>query len=392
MVPALILAGCQKPQERARHALEKEGISFTTASYLKTVSEGNLKRTKLFLQAGMAVDAADAQGETALMHASAAGQKVVAEYLLKAKADPTSQDKQGRNALVYAIENGRIELASLLAATGATLNQADKKGRTPLSAAMDHSSPVFVKSLIDAGARPGPDGAQGQRFIVWAVASGNLELTRTLLQRGENPNETVRIPARATFIKTAGGDESLEYYLRREEGVTLLMIASAQGNLEMVELLLKMGANRRLETKGHETSAVYLAAVGKHAQVVQLLFGKSIRPEDQHFRVEISLSKQRATVFKDGQVWLKSPVSTGRKGFATPPGLYVVTDKYEDWVSTLYDAEMPFFMRLNCGMIGLHAGELPGYPASHGCIRMPYDKAKEIYDNIDPGTLVSIGN
>jgi len=64
------------------------------------------------------------------------------------------------------------------------------------------------------------------------------------------------------------------------------------------------------------------------------------------------------------------PVSTGRQGFRTPTGSYVVTDKHRKWRSTLYPAEMPYFMRLSCGDIGFHQGNLPGYPASHRCIRM----------------------
>jgi len=85
-------------------------------------------------------------------------------------------------------------------------------------------------------------------------------------------------------------------------------------------------------------------------------------------------------------------VSTGRKGFSTPPGEYVVTDKHRKWRSTLYPADMPFFMRLSCGEIGFHQGSLPGYPASHGCIRMPERMAEIFFANVSHGTPVRVVN
>jgi lipoprotein-anchoring transpeptidase ErfK/SrfK len=68
-----------------------------------------------------------------------------------------------------------------------------------------------------------------------------------------------------------------------------------------------------------------------------------------------------------------------------------VTHKYRHWKSTLYeDAPMPYFMRLSCRDFGLHAGVLPGYPASHGCIRLPEAKAAAFFAKVDVGTLVEI--
>lgn len=67
-----------------------------------------------------------------------------------------------------------------------------------------------------------------------------------------------------------------------------------------------------------------------------------------------------------------------------------MTNKYKMWKSSLYHAKMPYFLRLSCGDFGLHAGNLPGYPASHGCIRLPADKAQELFTLIPEGTLVEI--
>jgi lipoprotein-anchoring transpeptidase ErfK/SrfK len=107
-------------------------------------------------------------------------------------------------------------------------------------------------------------------------------------------------------------------------------------------------------------------------------------------RVHISIARQEAVLYKDGAVAMVSPVSTGMSGFATPTGEFVVTDKDRMHVSTIYHAEMPYFLRMSCRDFGMHAGVVPGYPASHGCIRLPYDEAVRFFRVVDVGTLVSI--
>ena len=86
----------------------------------------------------------------------------------------------------------------------------------------------------------------------------------------------------------------------------------------------------------------------------------------------VSLGDQRVTVYDaDGKI-LQAPVSTGRSGYETPAGIYSVIQKKREHYSNLYyDAAMPFMQRITWSGIALHAGALPGYPASHGCIRMP---------------------
>ncbi len=64
--------------------------------------------------------------------------------------------------------------------------------------------------------------------------------------------------------------------------------------------------------------------------------------------------------------------------------------KHRQWKSTLYHAPMPLYLRLSCRDFGLHAGELPGYPASHGCIRMKKKDAEEFFSRVPVGTLVVI--
>ena len=133
--------------------------------------------------------------------------------------------------------------------------------------------------------------------------------------------------------------------------------------------------------------------------------------------IVVDLVDQHAYLSKGGQAVLIAPVSTGREGYDTPAGNYQVIQKDIDHRSSIYGAyvrdgmivqenvdvrkdvrppaatfvgaSMPYFLRI-IGGVGLHAGYLPGYPASHGCIRMPESKAKRFFEAANVGTPVTI--
>jgi hypothetical protein len=136
-------------------------------------------------------------------------------------------------------------------------------------------------------------------------------------------------------------------------------------------------------------------------------------------RIRIRLGEQKAFFYKGDQLVGVSILSTGREGFNTPPGSYKIQQKDRDHVSSRYGdyvdastgavlmkdvdrqkdpmprggkydgAKMPFFMRVHGG-VGMHEGFLPGYPASHGCIRMPGFMAETFFRNVEVGTPVTI--
>jgi lipoprotein-anchoring transpeptidase ErfK/SrfK len=108
-------------------------------------------------------------------------------------------------------------------------------------------------------------------------------------------------------------------------------------------------------------------------------------------RIIVSLADQRLYAYHDHQLLTWSNVSSGRTGHETPTGAFCVSEKDADHHSSLYDdASMPFFMRLTDSGVGLHAGWLPGFPASHGCVRLPFGMARELFQRVDPGTPVEI--
>jgi lipoprotein-anchoring transpeptidase ErfK/SrfK len=137
-----------------------------------------------------------------------------------------------------------------------------------------------------------------------------------------------------------------------------------------------------------------------------------------HYSIEIDLTHQRAYLLKDGQMFAQSSISSGRPGHLTPVGNFEVIQKDLNHFSNLYgkivekdsgrlvkagaDAAMPipkgcefqpapmkWFMRFD-GAAGMHAGILPGYAASHGCVRMPPSKAELFFGLVDVGTPVHV--
>lgn len=135
-------------------------------------------------------------------------------------------------------------------------------------------------------------------------------------------------------------------------------------------------------------------------------------------RIRIALGEQKAFFYKGDELVGISTISTGREGFGTPIGKYKIIQKDKDHKSNLYGdyvdasgnvikkdvdtkkdpkppgaifdgAKMPYFMRITGG-VGMHEGFLPGYPASHGCIRMPPFMAEAFFANVEKGTPVEI--
>ncbi|WP_338831974.1 L,D-transpeptidase family protein [Bradyrhizobium sp. 27S5] len=96
--------------------------------------------------------------------------------------------------------------------------------------------------------------------------------------------------------------------------------------------------------------------------------------------ISVSIDQQRVSVYDANGLYAESPVSTGMKGHSTPMGVFSVIQKQKYHQSNIYSgAPMPYMQRITWSGIAMHAGVLPGYPASHGCIRMPMSFAVKMY-------------
>ncbi|HEX8193105.1 MAG TPA: L,D-transpeptidase family protein [Allosphingosinicella sp.] len=108
-------------------------------------------------------------------------------------------------------------------------------------------------------------------------------------------------------------------------------------------------------------------------------------------RILVSIPAQRAWVFRGDDLVTTTPVSTGRRGHETPTGTFPITQKKVEHYSNRYNnAPMPYMQRLTDYGIALHGGRVPGYPASHGCIRLPHAVARRVYNMTQRGTRVTI--
>lgn len=142
-----------------------------------------------------------------------------------------------------------------------------------------------------------------------------------------------------------------------------------------------------------------------------------VTPDDAH--IFVSIAKQRAYLMKGEQVAIDSPICSGKRGHSSPTGKFSVLEKDKDHHSSLYGdfrdshgrivragvsaridaapsgthfvgAAMTWFMRLTGDGVGMHVGFLPGYPSSHGCIRMPSQAAELFYAHVKVGTPVEV--
>ena len=115
------------------------------------------------------------------------------------------------------------------------------------------------------------------------------------------------------------------------------------------------------------------------------------KSQSGEIRVVVSIADQRAYVYRDSTLIAASAVSTGKEGKETPAGVYPILQKNKDHRSNLYNAApMPFMQRLTWDGIAIHAGRNPGFPASHGCIRVPAAFAAKLFAITQVGTTVEV--
>jgi hypothetical protein len=106
-----------------------------------------------------------------------------------------------------------------------------------------------------------------------------------------------------------------------------------------------------------------------------------------------SVTEQVAYVYRNGIRIARSSVSTGRPGHRTPTGVFTILEKEVHHTSSIYKgAEMPYMERVTWGGIALHAGDLPGYPDSHGCVRLPLEFSKLLFGVTMKGATVIIAD
>ncbi|PYJ09920.1 MAG: hypothetical protein DMF06_08235 [Verrucomicrobia bacterium] len=425
---ALSTFAFQEPQPRRASIIEHCFISSLDASLWAPLGESPLVAAALkqdwktvfgMLDAGASVETANETGVTPLMAAAMQGNVEVLRGLLERHANPAFTDLAGLSPLHHAIAARKMDVVQLLLPL-AKFETTSAGGQDLLSLALESGDMKTCQTILErlpatlewtANSRkaldtalranlkeqvqlllskhPAPPTREGGTvpLIAYAIAGDDAPLFHTLLACGSDPNLTVPKSAEKEFMSLLKS-KYLRLYIQEETGINLLMLAAGLGKTDYVRALLDAGADRNRSTPREKMLPLYFAAWTENWQCVQMLLGGGPMPDQ--LRVEISLARQNMAVIKDGVTVFTTKCSTGREGFSTKPGQYVITDKDRDHRSTIYKCAMPYFMRLNCRDFGMHEGVVPTYPASHGCIRLPGDAARKLFVEIPVGTVVMI--
>lgn len=294
----------------------------------------------------------------------------------------------GPERLVAAIEAGDRVQVERFFAVGVSVETRLANGDTPLVHAVRAQRPAVVAACLDWCAQTEAVGSDGLTALTLAVVTRQNAVAAELVEAGADPNHPLPAPM-PMVVQNVFQEPWFLTQLRHDPGLTPLMLVSVLGDEDMARVFLQHGGKPYQRTRRYTTDALVLACRAGQIRVAQRLLRRD-PDDDSSQRLVIVLCEQRVTLFRGEEVVMTSKVSTGRKGYATPPGDYLITSKHRDWTSTIYKAPMPYLLRLNASAIGLHQGVVPGYPASHGCIRLPAGKAAAFFKTAQIGDRVLI--
>ena len=238
-------------------------------------------------------------------------------------------------SLVDAILADDGELVAALLEAGVPARSVAANGETPLCAALRTGRVDLALLLLMHGADANAPGFEGHPALALASLRRHPQLIRMLLAAGADPNKTFVAPHSKALLSLVT-DSFVRNEMKHERNLTPLMVCSARGDVEAVTLLLKWGADKQKHTLPHYRYAINFAADKHYLYVMRILLGRD--PErEPHVLITIDLSRQNATLAVDGVTKVETSVSTGRSGYSTPAGRYVITNKYKNWISTIYD-------------------------------------------------------
>ena len=389
---AVIAAALKRDWETVRKLIDAGAPVESTdqtglTALMIAAKQGNLEILRALIDRHARIDFMDFEGRTAIDYALAAGNGDAVQVLfsLTSNFDPSTAGAQ--KLLKAALASGDVNIFQTILQRFPPTLAWTAETRGALEAAIQRGLTDQVRLLLSKHPAP-PTRADGVvPLIAYAIAADDVPLFQMLLGGGADPNTVIPKTAEKQFTDLLKS-KYLRLYIQADGGVNVLMLAAGLGKAAYVRALLDAGANRNQHTTREKMLPLYFAAWTENWQCVQMLLGGGPQPEQ--LRVEISLAKQHMAVIKDGATVFETKVSTGRDGFTTKSGYYVITDKDRDHRSTIYKCPMPYFMRLSCRDFGLHEGVVQPYPASHGCIRLPGDAAKKLFVDLPIGTVVSI--
>jgi ankyrin repeat protein len=356
---------------------------------LITTSQQDWKTARRLIDAGALVDLADEKGFTPLMATAMHGNLDMFRALLARSANfhAEARCKDGRDVLGMALDGGNPEIVRAVTERLPLMAQWRSSAQRALEAALMAGNKDQIRLLLGKHSTPPTPEGKKVPLLAYSIAGNDSSLFNTLLACGADSNTALPSRCDEDFLALLPS-KSLRGYVEEDKNLTVLMLAAGLGQEDSLRALLNAGANRTRVTRRYKMSALDIAAETGHWRCTQILLGSGPSPEQ--LRIEISLALQRVALVKNGVPVFRTQCSTGRQGYSTRAGQFVITNKERNHRSTIYHVEMPYFMRLSCLDFGMHAGFVPNYPASHGCIRLPSDAARKFFSEIPIGTLVSV--
>jgi ankyrin repeat protein len=355
---------------------------------LIATSQQNWKTAHRLLDAGAAVDFADKNGFTPIMAAAMHGDVEMFQLLLTRSTNlhPETPCLDGQDLLSFALDGGNSEIIKTVLQRLPPAQEWTASTRRALSRALQAENKDEIRLLLNKHGTPATPEGKNVPFLAYAVASSNSSLFTTLLNCGADPNTV--LPSRCDKDFLALLPKGLRSYIEDDRNVTVLMLAAGLGQVDYLRTLVDARASRTRLTTRNKMSALDIAAETGHWRSTQILLGGGPAPDK--LRIEISLAMQRVALVKDGVPVYHARCSTGRAGYSTKRGEFVITNKERNHRSTIYHVEMPYFMRLSCLDFGMHAGYVADHPVSHGCIRLPEEAARKFFSEIPVGTVVTV--
>jgi ankyrin repeat protein len=356
---------------------------------LIATSQQDWNTARRLVDAGALVDLADKNGFTPLMVAAMHGNLETFRLLLARSANlhVEAQTQDGRDLVGMALEGGNPEIVEITLERLPLMPQWRSSTQRALTAALQAGKKEQIRLILGKHSEPPTPEGKDVPFLAYSIAGNNSSLFSTLLACGADPNTVLPSRCDKDFLALLSS-KSLRSYVEEDRNLTLIMLAAGLGQEEYLRALLDAGGARNRLTSRNKMSALDIAAETGHWRAAQILLGGG--PPPDRLRLEISLALQRVALVKNGVPVYRTQCSTGRAGYSTKTGEFVITNKERNHRSTIYHVEMPYFMRLSCLDFGMHAGYVPNYPASHGCIRLPEEAARKFFSEIPVGTLVMV--
>jgi len=322
------------------------------------------------------------------MHAAEQGHIEAARVLIQAGADPRQKGPDGQDPLDFCLTHGRHEAARTLLEGGADPNARFDEDETWLTKSIREGDAKISRALVEAGARvEDVRASDGHTLLGWAIAHEMTDVVVALLDAGADPDVEERSPARSEF-REHFDSKTFRYHLQVDRRIRPIMMAAAQRNHEIAQALMDAGANGRAYTPRY-LMAASIGAWYKDVRMQQIALLGEV-PEVPPRKIVVDLSSQRVTLYENGVPTYSTRCSTGKSGYRTPTGEYVISDRHRHHTSTIYDSSMPYFQRFSYSAFGIHQGYVPNYPASHGCIRLPYQGARDLFGKLEVGDLAVV--